>query len=65
MFEFIDLAISMQKRVIDAHEKSLDAARKSAKGVDAMIAMQKAMTDASKAQLDAWDEWLGIWGLRK
>lgn len=65
MFEFLDLAIDMQKRVIDAHEKSLEAARQSVKGADAAVAMQKAMSDAAKANFAAWEKWMSLWGWRK
>ncbi len=65
MMEFVDLCIDMQKRVIDAHEQSLAAAKKAMDSASAGVAMQQAVRDAAKANLAAWDKWLALWGLRK
>ncbi|MEZ5655671.1 MAG: hypothetical protein R3E04_07275 [Sphingobium sp.] len=65
MIEYIDLAINMQKRVIDAHEKSMEAARKSLGTADAAVKMQEAMRDATNANMAAWQNWLSLWGWRK
>lgn len=65
MIEFVDLCIDMQKRVIEAHEKSLDAARKTLTGADAPIAMQQALNDTGKANIAAWERWIALWTGRK
>ncbi|MGD9810602.1 MAG: hypothetical protein AB7U35_04595 [Sphingobium sp.] len=65
MIEIVDLCIEAQKRVIDAHEKSLEAARKTLATANAAVKMQEAMQDAAKAQVGAWNNWLSLWGWRK
>ena len=65
MMEFVDFAISMQKRVIDAHEQSIEAARKTLDASSSAVKMQEAMQQATKANMKAWDSWLSMWGLRK
>lgn len=61
MIEFVDLCIDMQKRVIDAHEKSLQVAQKTLKGANASVAMQQAMQEATKANVAAWERWVSLW----
>lgn len=65
MIEFVDLCIDMQKRVIEAHEKSMEATRKLTNSSDSAVAMQKAMTDAGKANIAAWERWIAPWTGRK
>jgi len=65
MIEFVDLCIDMQKRVIEAHEKSLEAAHKTLKSANASVAMQEAVTEATKANAAAWDRWIRLWTGRK
>jgi len=65
VIELFDLAINAQRRVIDAHEQSLEAARKSLGVGHAVVTMQQAMQDAAKANLSAWQQWLSLWGWRK
>lgn len=65
MIELFDLAINAQKRVIDAHEQSLEAARKSLGASHAAVAMQQVMQDAAQANISAWQQWLSLWGWRK
>jgi hypothetical protein len=64
MIEFIDLGMEMQKRVIEAHEKSIEAAHV-VEGTETVVAVQQAMNDAAKANLDFWGKWMSFWGLRK
>lgn len=61
MIEFVDLCIDMQKRVIEVHEKSMEAAQKTLKGANASVAMQQAMQEATKANVAAWDRWVSLW----
>jgi hypothetical protein len=65
MIELVDLCIDMQKRVIDAHEKSIEAARKSLGSASAAVKMQESVQDATMANLSAWQSWMSIWGWRK
>ena len=65
MIELIDLCIESQKRVIDVHEKSIEAARKAMGSANAAVKMQEAMQEATKANISAWNSWLSLWGWRK
>ena len=65
MIPLIDLSIEMQKRVIDAHEQSLAAAKKAMDSANAGVVMQQVIQDATKANLAAWDKWISLWGWRK
>ena len=65
MIELIDLCVAAQKRVIDAHEQSLHAARKTLESAQAAAGVQKAMNEAAKAGVSAWQGWLSLWGWRK
>lgn len=76
MINLVDLGMEMQKRVIEAHEQSIAAARKVMDRTDASAAVQQAVVDASAvvqqavvdaagANLALWDKWLALWGLRK
>ena len=65
MIAFVDLCIDMQKRVIDAHEKSLKAMRAGTDVSDAGAAMQEAMTETARANVAAWERWVNLWTGRK
>jgi|GEM_PF-836505 len=65
MIEIVDLCIDAQKRVIEVHEKSLNAARKTLKAGNDAVKMQEAMQDAAKANMNAWQSWMSFWGWRK
>ena len=61
MIEFVDLCIDMQKRVIEAHEKSMEAAQKTLKSANASVAMQQAVQESTKANVAAWERWVSLW----
>jgi chemotaxis regulatin CheY-phosphate phosphatase CheZ len=65
MITMIDLCVAAQKRVIDVHEQSLQAARKTLDSAQAAVDMQKAMNEAASANVNAWQNWLSLWGWRK
>lgn len=65
MIEIIDLCVEAQKRVIEAHERSIEAARASLGDGHVAVTMQEAVRDAAKAQTGIWQNWLSLWGWRK
>jgi hypothetical protein len=64
MMEMFTLAIDMQKNIIAAHEKSIEASRKALGSASALVKPQEAMRDATKAQMAAWEGWMRLWGWR-
>jgi len=65
MIDIVSLCVDAQKRVIDAHEKSIEAARETLGEDHAAVKVQEAMQDATKANMSVWENWMSFWGWRK
>lgn len=69
MFEFLKLGLSIQKNLIDAQVKQLEAAEQLLRAGQSQVGSQAAGADAMKKlaeqQRNLMNSWLGLWGMRR
>ena len=61
MFEFMNLCLDMQTKMIEAQQRGMEATRESMQQAGKMADTSDAFQKASRANLAAWDKWVSLW----
>ncbi len=65
MIDFFKAGLEAQKKLLDMQAGQIRVFEDLMKAAQGQVAAQKTLTQATEAQMTLFDNWLGLWGVKR